>query len=310
MRRILVALCTLVGLAVSTGTIYQSLATRRDLASTPPPGRLVNVGGHRLQIWCVGSGTPAVILETGLGGTSADWGFVQPEVARFTTACSYDRAGMGYSDPGPSPRTARRIANELAQLLQRSGLTAPVILVGASIGGLSARLFASEHADRLAGLVLVDATHEDQLDPVPAIATFVPLLSSTGVLRLLGTSFGIRPESLAPGVRRFARATRYRAAGYNAAANEIIHAPASAAEVKAARRTLTVPLVVVSAGRGSDATWRRLQRDQVDLSSLGCQMTALDSGHAILVEQPNIVIDAIRAIVEAARRGNPPEGCE
>jgi alpha/beta hydrolase fold len=148
MRRILIALCALVALAVGTGTIYQSVATRQDLAATPPPGRLVNVGGHRLHIWCVGSGTPAVILETGLGSTSADWGFVQPEVARFTTACAYDRAGMGYSDPGPSPRTARRIANELAQLLQRSGLTAPVILVGASIGGLSARLFASEHTDR------------------------------------------------------------------------------------------------------------------------------------------------------------------
>jgi pimeloyl-ACP methyl ester carboxylesterase len=310
MRRILKALCALVIVAVGTGTIYQSLATRRDLAAAPPPGRRVDVGGYRLHIWCVGSGTPAVVLETGLGGTAADWGFVQPAVARFTTACSYDRAGMGYSDPGPSPRTGRRIASELAQLLQRSGLTAPVVLVGASIGGLGARLFASDHPERLAGLVLVDATHEDQLDPVPGLATFVPLLSSTGVLRLLGVSFGLRPESLAPAVRRFARATQYRAAGYDAAADEIIHAGVTAAEVKGARRKLTVPLVVLSAGRTSDATWRRLQRDQVDLSLLGCQMTAHGSGHVIALEQPSIVVDAIRATVAAARSGASVRPCE
>jgi pimeloyl-ACP methyl ester carboxylesterase len=210
---------------------------------------------------------------------------------------------MGYSDPGPSPRTARRIAGELAELLDRSSLTAPVILVGASIGGLTVRLFASDYVERVAGLVLLDATPEDQLDPVPELARFVPLLSSTGILRLLGVSFGIDAESLAPGVRRFARATRYRATGYNAAADEIMHIRASAAEVKAARRALTVPLIVVSAGRGSDATWRRLQRDQARLSSLGCQVIAPDAGHAIAVEQPSIVVDAIRAAVEAARHG-------
>jgi pimeloyl-ACP methyl ester carboxylesterase len=208
---------------------------------------------------------------------------------------------MGYSDLGPSPRTSRRIARELAELLDRSGLTAPVILVGASLGGLNVRLFASQYAERVAGLVLVDATPEDQLDPVPTLARFVPLLSSTGVLRLLGVSFGLDAESLPTAVRRFARATQYRAAGYNAAADELIHARASAAEVKAARRKLTVPLVVVSGGRGADATWRRLQRDQVDLSSRGCQVIASDAGHVVPVDQPSAVVSAIRATVEAAR---------
>jgi pimeloyl-ACP methyl ester carboxylesterase len=289
--------------AAAGGATYQSIQTRRELAAVPPPGRLVDVEGHRIHIWCSGSGTPAVILETGLGGTSADWGFVQPEAARFTRVCSYDRAGMGYSDPGPSPRTARRIARELAELLDRSGLRPPAILVGASIGGLNVRLFASEYAERVAGLVLVDATPEDQLDPVPTLARFVPVLSSTGVLRLLGVSFGLDAESLPPAVRRFARATQYRAAGYNAAADELIHARATAAEVKAARRQLTVPLVVVTAGRGSDAMWRKLQRDQVELSSRGCLVTAADSGHLVPVEQPIVVVDAIRAVVEAARSG-------
>ena len=301
LRRLLIAFGLTLIIAAVSGTTYQSIQTRRELAAVPPPGRLVDVEGHRIHIWCSGSGAPAVILETGLGGMSADWGFVQPEAARFTRVCSYDRAGMGYSDPGPSPRTSRRIARELAELLDRSGLTAPVILVGASLGGLNVRLFASQYAERVAGLVLVDATPEDQLDPVPALARFVPLLSSTGVLRLLGVSFGLDAESLPPAVRRFARATQYRAAGYNAAADELIHARASAAEVKAARRKLTVPLVVVSGGRGADATWRRLQRDQVDLSSRGCEVIASDAGHVVPVDQPSAVVSAIRATVEAAR---------
>ncbi len=300
-KRLLIGLSSLLIVAAIAGATYQWAATRRDLAATPPPGRLVDVGGHRLHIWCTGAGTPSVILETGLGGSSADWGFVQPEVAGFTRVCSYDRAGMGYSDAGPSPRTTRRIARELAQLLDRGGVSGPVILVGASIGGLTARVFASEHAERVAGLVLVDASHEDQNEGVPQIAPFVPFLSFVGVLRLLGVSFGPLPASLAPSVRGFARATAFRTAGQRAAVDEIMHMQESAAEVRATRRQLTVPVVVVTAGRGADAVWRELQRDQVGLSQRGCQVIADQSGHAVAVGQPQVVVDAIRATVDAAR---------
>jgi pimeloyl-ACP methyl ester carboxylesterase len=300
-KRVLIGLSSLLIVAAIAGATYQWAATRRDLAATPPPGRLVDVGGHRLHIWCTGSGTPSVILETGLGGSSADWGFVQPEVAGFTRVCSYDRAGMGYSDPGPSPRTTRSMAHELAQLLDRGGVSGPVILVGASIGGLIARVFASEHAERVAGLVLVDASHEDQKEDVPQIAPFVPFLSSVGVLRLLGVSFGLPPASLAPPVRGFARATAFRAAGQRAAVDEIMHLQESAAEVRATRRRLTVPVVVVTAGRGADTVWQNLQRDQVGLSQRGCQVIADQSGHAVAVGQPQVVVDAIRATVDAVR---------
>jgi pimeloyl-ACP methyl ester carboxylesterase len=211
---------------------------------------------------------------------------------------------MGYSDPGPSPRTARRIASELGQLLDHSGISGPVVLVGASIGGFAVRVFASEHAERVAGLVLVDATHEDQEHEIPRLARFVPLLSSFGVLRLLGVSFGLSPDSLAPSVREFARATSFRAAGQQAAADEIVHIRESVAEVKATRRKLTVPLVVVTAGRGTDALWRDLQRDQVTLSQRGCQIVAEQSGHAVEVGQPEVIVDAIRATVDAARGRN------
>jgi pimeloyl-ACP methyl ester carboxylesterase len=301
MKRILVVLFGFIIVAAAAGAAYQWFATRKDLASTPPPGRLVDVGGHRLHLYCTGAGAPAVVLETGLGGSSADWGFVQPEVARFTRVCSYDRAGMGYSDPGPSPRTARRMARELAELVERSGIGGPVVLVAASSGGFNVRLFASDHGDRAAGLVLVDASHEDQPHVVPRLARFVPLLSSVGVLRLFGVSFGLPLESLAPSARRFARATGFRAAGYQAAADEITHIRESASEVKTSRRRLTIPVVVVTGARGADAEWRRLQRDQVTLSERACQIVAEQSGHVVVIDQPQVVVDAIRTVVDAVR---------
>jgi pimeloyl-ACP methyl ester carboxylesterase len=233
-------------------------------------------------------------------------GFVQPDVARFTRVCSYDRAGMGYSDPGPSPRTARRIASELAELLVRSGIGGPVVLVGASIAGFDVRVFASDHLERAAGLVLVDASHEDQAHEVPQMARFVPLLSTIGVLRLFGVSFGQRIESLAPSVRQFARATSFRAAGSQAAADEIIHIRQSASEVRSSRRKLTIPVLVITGGRGADENWRELQRDQASLSERGCLTIAQESGHVVSIDQPEVVVDAIRTVVEAARGHDVP----
>lgn len=303
-KRILIGFGGLVVVAALIGATYQWVATRRDLAAHPPPGRLVDVGGHKLHIWCTGVGSPSVVLESGLGGSSFDWGFVQPEITKFTRVCSYDRAGMGYSDPGPSPRTTRRSAHELAQLLDRAGISGPLVLVGASIGGFTVRVFASEHAERVAGLVLVDASHEDQEVDVPRIAPFVPLLSSVGVFRLLGVSFGLPPDSLAPSVRGFARATAFRAAAYQATADEGIYLPESMNEVRASRRKLAIPVMVLTAGQGTDPVWRDLQLDQVALSLKGCQVIAEQSGHAIALSQPQAVVDAIRAIVDVAKGRN------
>jgi pimeloyl-ACP methyl ester carboxylesterase len=300
-RRILIGLPGLIVVAALSGAAFQWTATRMELAATPPPGQLVDVGGHRLHLWCAGNGAPVVILDTGLGGSTADWGFVQPDVARFTRVCSYDRAGMGYSDRGPSPRTARRMANELAELLTRSGNAGPVVLVGASIAGFDVRLFASDHPDRVAGLVLVDASHEDDAQDVPRMARFVPVLATTGVLRLLGVSFGQSVESLAPSVRRFAKATAFRGAGYQTAADELRHVRESASDVRRTRRTLDVPVLVVTGARGADEHWRRLQGDLASLSDRGCLIVAQASGHVVAVDQPAVIVDAIRTIVETAR---------
>ena len=126
------------------------------------PGEMVRVGQHRLHLLCMGEGEPTVVLESGLGGNSLDWVRVQPIIAEHNRVCTYDRAGYGWSELGPLPRTSERIADELHILLKRARIPGPYILVGHSFGGYSVRLFATHYANETAGLVLVDAAHEDQ----------------------------------------------------------------------------------------------------------------------------------------------------
>jgi pimeloyl-ACP methyl ester carboxylesterase len=168
-------------------------------------------------------------------------------------------------------------------------------------------VFASDFPERAAGLVLVDGSHEDDVHDVPAIARLVPLLSTIGVFRLLCVSFGGSIESLPPSVRQYARATRFRAAGYQAAADEISHVQESAEEVRSSRHTLTIPVFVVTGARGADENWRHLQRDQASLSEQGCLIVAERSGHVVQVDEPEIVVDAIHTVVDIARgRDVPP----
>src|SRR2546430_2450553 len=126
-----------------------------------PPGRLVDVGGHRLHINCTGRGVPTVVMEAGAGDFSFDWSLVQSKVTRFTRVCSYDRAGYAWSDPGPTPRTMQQIVAELHTGLRKVGVKAPYLFVGQSLGGLIARVYANQYPTEVAGMVLIDSSHED-----------------------------------------------------------------------------------------------------------------------------------------------------
>ena len=154
------AVAGLVALAL-LGAIYQALGTRADRRNFPPPGKLVDVGEHRLHIRCAGEGRPTVVLETGALAMSSLWGWVQAQVAVHTRVCSYDRAGLGWSEPGPEPRNAVRITGELRTLLINAGETPPYVFVGHSFGGLLVRVYADRYPEDLAGLVLVDSSHPD-----------------------------------------------------------------------------------------------------------------------------------------------------
>lgn len=223
-KRILLGVAGLLLISALAGAYYQWLSDRDDLAATSPPGRLVDVGGHRLHIWCTDSaepGTPAVFFDSGLGGGAFSWTAVAPEVAKFTQVCTYDRAGTGYSDPGPYPRTSGQIAKELAELIKNSGLARPVILVGLSFGGFNTRILASEYPDLVAGLVLVSASHENQGEcfaaaglpsgkPPGTMVKLVRITAPIGLLRLMGVALATPPERAHLQVREFVRATIYR----------------------------------------------------------------------------------------------------
>ena len=145
-----------------TGALYEMIGSWRDTRRFPERGHLVQVGSIRMNIDCSGRGSPTVILESGSGGPSVDWLMVQPEVSKFARVCSYDRAGYGWSDSGPEPRSTLQIAHELKQLLRASRERGPYVLVGHSMGGYDIRAYTSQYPDDVVGMVFVDASHEDQ----------------------------------------------------------------------------------------------------------------------------------------------------
>ncbi|HSL23113.1 MAG TPA: alpha/beta hydrolase [Vicinamibacterales bacterium] len=301
----------------------------------PPPGRLIDVGGHRLHLQCAGSGGPAVIFDAALGGSSLSWVFVQAGVARFTTACAYDRAGFGWSDRGPLPRTAGRIVLELRQLLSGARVEPPYILVGHSFGGLTARLYTRRYPAEVAGLVLLDPAYpEDWRDPVPAhreliargetlcrygrfaarlgLADLVAALAATGALgaaRLFarGASRGALKradeEVLAPArklpreLQQIARRMWTQPKFYEALGSQIGSVSASAAELDDDQDFGGRPLVVISGELNSDAGQLSRQARLAARSRRGRHLIATGSGHWIPLDRPDIVVSAIEDVV-------------
>lgn len=167
LKRGFLGLLVVVVVSVIAGFVYQTIAEAIDRRSYPPPGLLVDIGGRHMHLQCAGTGEPVVILEGGLGGFSPDWFWVQNAVAGDTRVCSYDRAGFGWSDPGPKPRDANAITSDLHALLTAAEIQGPYVLVGHSYGGLGVRAFAAAFPGEVAGIVLIDSSHPDQWTRLP-----------------------------------------------------------------------------------------------------------------------------------------------
>jgi pimeloyl-ACP methyl ester carboxylesterase len=181
----------LLALAV-VGAIYQAIATELAERAYPPPGEMVDVGGYNLHINCLGQGSPAVVLDAGSGGMSAQWVRVQQEVSGTTRVCAYDRAGMGWSEMGPAPRDAKQITGELHTLLGKAGIEGPYVLVGHSFGGMYMQTYAARYPEEVAGVALVDSPvgpdqfsqrpeAQDSNEPQKQAFAVVPLLVRLGV---------------------------------------------------------------------------------------------------------------------------------
>lgn len=307
------------------GLLYQRLAERIDALRFPPPGKLVDVGGYRLHLYCMGKAgqSPTVILEAGLGSTYLDWSRVQPEVAAFAHVCSYDRAGLGWSEGGTSPRSCSQMVTDLHTLLVNAHIPGPYILVAHSFGGLIVRLYADMYPQEVAGLVLVDTSHEDQLS-VPALAqgmkkdlrflALARILASFGLVRL-AINAGLRPNDVTkypPAIRRLLKASWKRAQAIQTVYREMVAFEAGAAQVRASRRFYNhLPLVVLTQSIPSEAlttaekrpedAWQAFQQDLVSLSSQSTQVIAEQSGHYIQLEQPELVVEAIKTVLQLTR---------
>ncbi len=184
LRRTTRLVAVLLAVFVLAGATYQGVATALERHRFERPGGLVDAGGHQLHIHCTGKGSPIVILEAAAGSMSAAWAWVQPEVATITRVCSYDRAGLGWSEAGDGRYIPTRVPEELRVLLDRANEIGPIVLVGQEGGALFARMYAARFSSNTAALVLID---DPTIEPTRSGPTFVsawPWLARTGVLRL------------------------------------------------------------------------------------------------------------------------------
>ncbi len=334
---ILLVLLGTLALPLVAGAVYQIIGTWRDRRRFPPPGRLVRVNESRMHVHVTGEGTPTVVFESGMGASCLSWTLVQPQVAQFARAVSYDRAGHGWSDPAREPRTARQIAQELRTLLGAAGVPAPYILVGHSFGGYVNRAFAHMYCNEVIGMVLVDCLHPAEWEnPTPEQLRMIEVglryawiaawLARLGFVRFclarlargsprLGwaavRAFGIgtaaAAQRIAGEIRKLpapilpiVRALWSQPKNFMSLGQHVAALPDSAAQAAAVSSLGDLPLVVLS-GDHHAAPYIDWQRDLAQLSSRGRHLVASDSGHWIHLDHPELVTRAIREVVAAAR---------
>ncbi len=292
------------GLAL-LGYIYETLAEAADVKSYSPPGQLVDVGGYRLHIHCTGAGSPTVVIVSGLGDWSTSWGgVVQPEVAKTTRVCTYDRAGLGWSDAGPGPGDAASFARELHTLLQNASVPGPYVLVGHSLGGLIVRIFVHEYASEVAGVVLIDSMNPKQVtrslsNSLARRLSFQALLARLGIARLL-----VKLPAIAPGMPPGEEAyypLYIRPQSMKATAREYQALPASAEEAAAVKSFGDLPLIVLTARLNDNPGWPEWQAELPGLSSNSQHLFAENSGHVIQLDEPETAVAVILQMVQQVR---------
>ena len=325
---------------VLASAIVAAAVPAQSASAPPPPGKLIDLGGYKLHLNCTGSGSPTVVLSAGSGDLSTDWALVQPKVAAFARVCSYDRSGTAWSDLGPKPRTIYQEAFDLERLLRAAGERAPYIVVGQSLGGMVARVFAEQYPGQTAGVVLVDAYSEDaQLSlngkltrmrllakdrPIPAprsavtaddAMTATELKNSQDFIKdFIGTPkieppfdklpadaqrarlwAVLQPKSMAGGDDYLAEVSAKVYAESQSKAHPLGDIPLI---VLARSRSDYPPEVAAILTREHDAQ----QAKFATLSTKGTEIVVPNAGHHIQLDAPDVVIDAIRRLVDRTRR--------
>ena len=318
------ALLTCTGMACSAVIAAQS--SFADDTAFAQAQRRIDIGnGQHFNLYCTGTGTPTVVFESGIGDWGFSWAMVQPSVARLTQTCTYDRAGLGFSDAARRASTSSHMVDDLHSLLQIAHVAPPYVLVGHSLGGLNVRLYADRFREEVVGMVLVDPTHEDGIRRIDAQKNNQE--SRRYALEIARAKSCLRKSQHEAETPQFRTSCiepddPAYSTGLNDARVQIARKPSyqraqlseitnyangtSFAEVRAARRWFgALPLVVLTASRTTEnigPEWPRFHQELAALSRLGVQCTVTNSGHYIQRDQPKIVIAAISQVLVQARQ--------
>jgi pimeloyl-ACP methyl ester carboxylesterase len=314
---------------LALGMMYEQLSQRSDHRRFPQIGHSVDIGGRSLNLYCSGQGSPTVILESGHSQPGYSWVMIQRELAKTTRTCWYDRAGNGWSDPGPDPSWSVEIARDLHKLLEVERIRPPYVLVGHSMGGYNIRVYRRLYPAEVAGMVLVDASHEDTgtripnmpRQFVPDIPRFIPLLlmrglGAIGFIRLMAPDPGPPPNGMTEEEWATITALRWQA---KAQVAQLQEGPLreSAKQVRTAGALGDIPLVVLTAGQLAEPPstrleamesadiqqrWIELQAELAQLSTCGSQ-EVVGSDHNIPIHAPIAVINAVREVIAKRCQG-------
>jgi pimeloyl-ACP methyl ester carboxylesterase len=311
---IIVRLAVVILGLILAGAVYESIAEAVENQTIPLVGQLVDIGGYRLHISCAGTSSPTVVIDSGVGDWSTSWVGVQAEVAKTTRVCVYDRAGYGWSEAGPQPRTSAQFVYELHALLQSANINGPYVVVGHSLGGLTAQLFAHDYPEDVAGVVLVDSLNPGNVRQDPATIktpersgfgpeSILPALARIGIMRLAMRPLGFIPR-LSPEGQRAKLAFLSRPVYFQTLQDEYRAFPENLAQASAVQTLGNMPLIVLSRALGktpADEAWQLQQTGLLKLSSDSRQIIADKSGHNIEIDQPEVVVEAILKIITELR---------
>ncbi len=323
----------LIAILVSFGLCFQYVLSKIEDAKYPAPGKMVDIGGYRLHIYCIGDGPgPTVVLDMGLGGNMLYWSLVQSEIAKFARVVSYDRAGLGWSDKSPLPRTSQNLVSELHDLLHKAKIPGPYIFVGHSFAGITSRIYANKYPGEVVGVVLVDSSHENQLiSKLPQPTDFVSKLLS------FAPTYGFVLACSRIGIHRIFHLYNGDSKAFDARTSRIMTAKnssvkfmqtllaewgmfeANLAEVRLNKYGLgDIPLIVITGSipvsKESCAKyghkypedcnlaykiWHELQRDLLTKSTNSKQIHAYNSGHIIQKDEPSVIIKAVKDMMQS-----------
>ena len=331
MNWLLLALLT----ALLAGVVYQHVGARADAQRIPPPGRMVDIGGgRRRHLYTMGAGSIPVILEAGVAASSLSWMRVQPKLAEFAEVHSYDRAGLAWSDPVRGPVTATRCAAELHELIVSANIPAPFVLVGHSFGTFVVQAYASAHPEHVAGIVLVDPIHPAEFLQAPRqqrwrlkggvyFSRLGTLVAHTGVVRLCLSLLTSGSTAVPKGVSRMfgSEATKVltRLVGevqklppeawpavashwsqskcFTSMGRHLSGLSRSAAEIARCHISPVVPVTVITAASQPQAN-REAHARIAASSKYGRQIFASASGHWVHLDEPALVVEAIRDLLD------------